>query len=172
MKKLAYIFYVIFAKHLPISDMRFFGGISKKIRGACGKRLFLKMGKNVNIERGVFFGFGCEIEIGDNSGIGRDCQIPQNVKIGKNVLMAPEVVIIAENHRFDRTDVPIRTQSTKRSPAVRISDDVWIGLRAVILPGVQVGRGAVIGAGAIVTKDVLPYSVVAGNPAKIIKMRK
>ena len=85
--------------------------------------------------------------------------------------MGPEVIILTENHRFERTDIPMRLQGRQELRPVAIHDDVWIGTRVIILPGVTVGRGAIIGAGAIVTKDIPEYAIVGGNPAKLIKYR-
>ena len=85
--------------------------------------------------------------------------------------MGPEVVIWTTNHRFDRIDIPIMQQGNRPSAPVWIGDDVWIGTRVIILPGVKVGNHAVIGAGAVVAKDVPPWAVVAGNPAEIIRYR-
>ncbi|MCB9159898.1 MAG: CatB-related O-acetyltransferase [Caldilineaceae bacterium] len=86
-------------------------------------------------------------------------------------MMAPDVTIVGENHRFDRLDLPMRLQGYQRFPPVRIEDDVWIGARAIILPGVTIGQGAIIGAGAVVTKDVPAYAVCAGNPARVLRLR-
>lgn len=87
-------------------------------------------------------------------------------------MMGPECVILTENHRFDSIDVPMIEQGYTGQEPVTIDDDVWIGRRVIILPGVHIHQGAIIGAGAVVTKDVQPFSVVAGNPARIIKMRE
>jgi maltose O-acetyltransferase len=97
--------------------------------------------------------------------------IPYDLKVGKDVMMGPYVVIIGDNHRFDNLDLPMRLQGTQEYPPVRIGDDVWIGARAIILPGLTIGNGAIIGAGSVVTKDVPPYAICAGNPAKIIRYR-
>lgn len=91
--------------------------------------------------------------------------------MGDDVRTGPEFAIITANHSFDNPDIPIRLQGKTKSPVV-IKDRVWIGMRVIILPGVTIGEGAVIGAGSIVTKDVKPYDIVAGNPARVIKNRK
>jgi len=171
-KGFVYVFYIVIAKNLPASTTRFFGGISKKIRAVCASILFEKCGSNINVEHGADFGSGGQLEIGDYSGIGVNCQVPFNIKIGKHVLMGPDVVVLSQNHRFDNLDQPIMFQGYVQYDPVVIQDDVWIGCRAVIMPGVKIGEGAIIGAAAVVTKDVTPYAVVGGNPAKIIKMRK
>lgn len=166
-----YLLYYCFARHLPIS-YRPYALFSKQIRYWICKHLFSECGKNVNIEHGADIGTGRHIKIGDNSGIGVNCWVRGPVEIGKDVMMGPEVIILTYNHRYDRLDIPMRLQGHMPAKKVVIEDDVWIGTRAIILPGVHIGKGSIIGAGAVVTKDVPPYAIVAGNPARIIKYRK
>ena len=85
--------------------------------------------------------------------------------------MGTDVTIITRNHRFDRTDIPMMEQGFEEERPVYIGNDVWIGDRVLILPGVHIGDGSIIAAGAVVTKDVPPYSIVAGVPAKKIRDR-
>jgi acetyltransferase-like isoleucine patch superfamily enzyme len=85
--------------------------------------------------------------------------------------MSPRVSIYAENHLFDDPELNIKEQGVKRE-FVKIEDDCWIAANTVILAGVTIGRGSVIAAGSVVTKDVPPYSIVGGVPAKVIKSRK
>ena len=94
-----------------------------------------------------------------------------SVTIGDHVMMGPECVLLSHNHRFDRLDIPMCQQGFSEEQPIHIGNDVWIGTRAIILPGVTVGAHSVVGAGAVVTKDVPPYAVVGGVPAKILKMR-
>ena len=164
--------YYSFARNLPPS-YAILGRPSKRFRAFICKQLFRATGNNVNVEHGAYFGSGRLIEIGDNSGIGADCHIPADIRIGKDVMMGPEVLIISrnQNHRIDRLDVPMRLQGYKESQPVVIEDDVWLGARVIVLPGIRIGRGAVIGAGAIVTKDVPPYAICVGNPARIVRFR-
>jgi maltose O-acetyltransferase len=129
------------------------------------------MGRNVNVEHGAYFGSGCLVEIGDNSGIGVDCHVPANIRIGNDVMMGPDVLIIGRNHRFDDVNIPMRLQRFKDAPPVVIEDDVWLGARVIILPGIRIGRGSIIGAGAVVTKDVPSFAICAGNPARVKKFR-
>lgn len=133
--------------------------------------LFEKIGLNVNIEHGAFFGDGNNIVIGNNSGIGVNCQISGPVQIGNDVLMGPEVIILTQNHRFDNLTTTIKSQGYFPKEKVTIKDNVWIGTRVIILPGVTINNGAIIGAGAVVTKDVPENAIVGGNPAKIIRFR-
>lgn len=176
MKFVRIIFYILYyyvTKHLPGSATPYMGRITKHLRYICCKSLFKKCGKNVNIERGASFGSGRLIKIGDNSGIGVNCVVPFDGEIGKNVMMGPEVVIISQNHKFDDIQVPMIQQGYSTHQAIVIEDDVWIGTRVIICPGVnKIGRGSVIGAGSVVTKYVPPYAVVVGNPAKVIRYRK
>lgn len=87
-------------------------------------------------------------------------------------MMGPDVVILSGGHVFDRTDIPMRLQGGKKSRPTVIGDDVWIGTRAIIMPGVRIGSGVIIGAGAVVTKDVPDYAIVGGVPAKVLRYRK
>lgn len=110
--------------------------------------------------------------IGSNTRIGRGSQINARggLHIGKYVRMGPLVMITTTDHRFDDVDMPIKSQGMTMSP-VRIEDDVWVGGQVSILAGVTVGSGAIIAAGAVVTKDIPPRAIVGGVPAKIIKYR-
>jgi maltose O-acetyltransferase len=133
--------------------------------------LFRHCGKNANIEHGAFFHSGRNVSVGDNSGIGIRANIAGSVTIGNDVMMGEDVVIITRNHKFNDVDVPMWRQGFKDEQPVVIHDDVWIGTRVIILPGVTVGKGAILAAGAVVTKDVPEYAIVGGNPASIIKYR-
>ena len=165
-KKIWYLLYTIFAMHLPVSRR---AKIFKKVRVFFAKRVIESCGKNVNIEKGATF--TPKLKIGDYSGVGIRCEMTGDITIGKYVMMGPEVIIYTQNHAFDRTDIPMMYQGGTAEKPVIIEDDVWIGRRVIIMGGVHIGKGSVIGAGAVVTKDVEPYSVVGGVPAKLIKKR-
>ena len=134
------------------------------------KKIAKNTGKNVNIEQYVVFGE--EFEIGDNSTVGFRSDLYGPVKIGRDVMLGPEVAIYTHNHRHDETDIPMIQQGYTEMKPVYIDDDVWIGRRVLIMPGVHIGTGAIIAAGSVVTKNVEPYSIVRGNPAKHIKYRR
>ncbi len=168
---MALVAYYLFARHLPASAHKF-GRWAQPVRRFICRRIFKYAGKKFNIEKGAYFGDGSEIEIGDYSGIGINCQTCGPIKIGNDVMMGPEVIILTQNHKFDRLDIPMWQQGFRPPEQVVIGDDVWIGSRAIILPGIRIGKGAIIGAGAVVTKDVPEYAVVGGNPGKVIKFRK
>jgi len=161
--------YYFFARHLPGSDVPYSMG-SKKIRRFFCKRMFANMGENVNIEHGVFFASGRDISIGNNSGIGINCRVAGPLEIGDDVMIAPNVSIFTQNHETENIHRPMRLQTAPKKK-VTIGNDVWIGANAILLPGVTVGNGAIVAAGAVVTKDVPDFAVVGGNPAKVIKIR-
>ena len=164
-----YALYYFAARHLPCSGLPYSLG-AKSIRKLCAKLMFEKCGKNVNIEHGAFFASGKGIEIGDNSGIGLNCRVAGPLVMGDDVMMAPGVTIVTQNHEVSDLSVPMRLQTAPKKK-VTIGNDVWIGTNAVIMPGVTIGNGVIIGAGAVVTKDVPDYAIVGGIPAKLIKFR-
>ena len=165
----AILTYDLIAVHLPASHQKWSFG-AKRLRAFCARHMLTSCGENVNVERHARFGRG--VTLGDRSGIGINASIGEQTHIGSDVMMGPDCVIYTRNHRFDRLDIPRREQGYGPVEPVEIGDDCWIGGRVTILPGVHVGNGAVIAAGAVVTKDVPPYAVVGGVPAKIIYNRK
>lgn len=137
------------------------------------------LGRNVTFSRGTIIACtgviahkGIGLEIGDFTGINAQSYIgcQGGVKIGSNVIMGPGVRIFSENHNFTDLETPIRLQGETRHGIV-IEDNCWIGSGTTILAGVRIGTGAIVAAGSIVTKDILPYSISAGIPAKILKKR-
>lgn len=155
---------------LPVS-YRPGGRVAKALRYALCKRIFKKCGKNVNIERRSFFGNGKDIEIGDNSGLGINSHIPNNTIIGSGVLMGPNVYIFDRNHAFDRVDIPIGQQGYKTGYQTIMEDDIWIGRGVTITPGRRIRKGSVVGACTLLCKDFPEYSVIGGNPSRLIKSR-
>jgi maltose O-acetyltransferase len=168
MKKISFLIYFTIADKLPISYNKF-GHISKKVRYILAKRFIAKCGSNVNFEKGA--NFGTDLEIGDNSGIGKNALITSGVKIGDYVMMGPDVVILTKSHLHEKLHLPMMLQGNDKINPVIIEDDVWIGQRVIILPGVSVRKGTIIGAGSVVTKSFPPFSIIGGNPAKLIKSR-
>jgi acetyltransferase-like isoleucine patch superfamily enzyme len=112
-----------------------------------------------------------DIVVGDYSFIGTNCTIYPKVRIGTYCLMAPDVKIVGADHKYDLVGMPICFSGREPLPETVIGDDVWIGTSAIILAGVTIGDGAIIAAGAVVTRDVPPFLIVGGNPAKPIKRR-
>ena len=109
-----------------------------------------------------------DVVIGDHTRIGLHNTIIGPVTIGSHVNLAQGITVTALNHNFEAPERRIDEQGVS-TQQVTIGDDIWIGANAVVLPGVTIGNHCVIAAGAVVTKDVPPHSLVAGVPAKIIK---
>lgn len=162
------LIYHLLGIHLP-GSYSYFGIVGRKIRGLCVKMIIDYCGTNVNIEKGARFGF--HISLGDNSGIGTNAEISDYVTIGNNVMMGRDCIIYTRNHAFSDLKIPMCIQGFSEPKPVVIDDDVWIGGRVTILPGVHIKTGSIIGAGAVVTKDVDAYTIVGGNPARFLKKR-
>lgn len=159
--------------------------ILKKIRMSFWK--FILKRKNVYIGKKVTFGRGTtfyaknNITIKDNVYIGKFCSLESDAIIGNNVLIGNQVGLIGKyDHNYKEIGKSIKDASwigdkeyswLGLNKKVIIEDDVWIGYGSIIFSGVKIGRGSIIAAGSVVTKDVKPYSIVAGVPAKIINMR-
>lgn len=141
----------------------------KSLRGYFAKLFLKSCGKDVNIEKKSRFSH--QTILGDRSGIGIGSHLYGPVKVGNDVMMGPECWIYTQNHATKNTDVSMCFQGFYPVQPVEIGNDVWIGGRVTILPGVKIGNGVIVGAGAVVTKDVPDFAVVAGNPAKIVKYR-
>ncbi len=159
-----------FARFLPASNKKYTKWCNFFRTKIC-RPLFLNAGKNINVEKNAFFGIGSKIIIGDNSGIGIDCKLQGKITLGQNIMMGPEVTFITSSHCHESIDVPMIKQGFSEEKPIIVNDDVWIGMRSIILPGVIIGKGVIIGAASVVTKNIPDYAVVGGNPARIIKHR-
>jgi len=168
-KKVIYFFYLILAKNLPSSYSRINFG-SKAIRGWFGSRILNNAGKNINIEKGAIF--SDQVDLGDNSGLGINSKLYGRVIIGCNVMMGPDCLVYTRNHNIEDVSVPMNVQGETQEMPVVIENDVWIGARVIILPGKRIGKGSVVGAGAVVSRDIPEFSVAVGNPIRIIRNRK
>jgi len=138
-------------------------------------RRIAKIGKGSNIHPTVILRQPERITIGQNCSINHNNIFQAGKRIatitlGNNVLTAANVMFIAYRHGYDNLNEPIMYQDCYDASIV-VGDDVWIGHGATILPGVNIGRGCIIGAGAIVNKDLPDYSIAVGVPAKVIKSR-
>ena len=175
------------------------GRIGKNLRYVAYKRFLISCGANVSIARGCTIRRLKNISFGKNVSIGLNAQIyaegDENTKviigdnlssnsnmminadcggyieIKNNVLLGPNTVIRASNHTYERLDIPIREQGHTAGRII-INDDVWLGANVVVLPNVNIGKGAIIAAGSVVTKDVAEYALVGGVPAIQMGTRK
>lgn len=137
---------------------------------------------NVKIGRRCFLGRASldtlggngRIEIGDGSIIYSQCELichhESTIRLGRGVLFTRGAAAVTGGHAFDNPAVPILSQGI-RTADITIEDDCWIGYRAVVLPGVRIGRSTVIGAGAVVAKDIPEKVVAAGVPARVVRSR-
>ncbi len=150
-------FLVKIALRIPINMLRMF---FYRMSG-------IKIGKNSHIWAGTFFNDPLKVTIGDNTLIGPDVTFLSwgGITIGNNVNISGYSFIISQSHDIDD---PMFCMIS--SPVI-IEDYVWIGTGAMILPGIHIGKGAVVGVGSIITKDVPAYTLVAGNPAREVKKR-
>lgn len=167
-RKIGALLYYTVAQHLPAS----YSGFKirqTQLRRFCGRLMLSHCGKHVNIERHAYF--SPKVSLGDYSGIGLNARIHGACEIGAYVMMGENCTIITRNHCHARTDIPMMQQGFEPEKPVQIGDGVWIGDNVTILPGVHIGNGCIIAAGAVVTQAVPAFSISAGVPAKVIKMR-
>jgi acetyltransferase-like isoleucine patch superfamily enzyme len=147
------------------------------VDGLCEQGLVF--GDNVTIREhsiiestGILRAPGEGLVVGNNVGISQHAFIGVRGKIviGDNVIMGPYVKIYAANHNFENPNLLIKDQGESRKGIV-IEEDCWLGAGCTILDGVHIGKGSVIAAGSVVTKDIPPFSIVGGVPGKVIKQR-
>lgn len=170
MKIIFLVIYYLIGIYLP--DIAFpFGRTFNAIRCFVLKRFLTRFGYGNEFDSQIYLGKGDDVEIGDNCQINTHCRLV-NVKIGNYVMIAPDVVFIPKLHRSESLTTPMSKQGVIDFPHTIVEDDVWIGYGVVIMPGLRIGKGSIIGAQAVVTRDVAPFTVVAGVPAKIIRSRR
>lgn len=146
-----------------------------------GKSSFMVAGRNLHIGLGTRLWAPKRLVIGDNVYIGKQVHIEANCEIGDFCLLANRVAIIGRHdHDFATIGFPVRYApwvgsdrfiNPHANEKAIIERDVWLGYGAIVLTGVTIGRGAIVAAGSVVTKDVQPYSIVAGIPARVIGQR-
>lgn len=170
MKSIKLLIYYLLCSKLPHSR---YVNISNRLRCWYVSKVLKIMdsGKKSYFENNIYIARAESVKIGKN------CQINENVfiqgaTIGDHVMIAPGVSILSSTHNYDRIDIPMTEQGEIKGLVPEIGDDVWIGRNVIVLPGVKVGKGVIIAAGAVVSKDIEDYCVVGGVPAKIIRKRK
>lgn len=168
---------VLHARHISVGRTLLLGdGVTIDALSVHG----IRMGNNVTIRAGariecygVLGQLGDGLRIGNNVGVGPGCfiQVRGPVVIGDNVIFGPSVSIFSENHESRDLDRFINEQGVTRR-GVTIEDGVWLGSRTIVLDGVTIGANSIIAAGSVVTRNVAPYSVVGGVPAKLLRDRR
>jgi acetyltransferase-like isoleucine patch superfamily enzyme len=158
-------------RRMALRGMLFLGGgvqlqIGPAARVTFGRWVWIGHGTKIRCHEG-------EVRIGDKTVLGQECTISayQHVSIGEQCIVADRVMLIDFDHNVAEVERPIRTQGIYKRD-VRVGNNVWIGYGAQILRGVSVGDNAIVGASAVVTKDVPANAVVAGTPARVIRMRE
>jgi acetyltransferase-like isoleucine patch superfamily enzyme len=146
------------------------GVIGISIRKKFLVKRFARYGENPCILEGFIVDNPSGLFIGDNFICNRNCHVNAGgtIRIGNNVMLGPGVKIWSVNHRFDDPSIPISKQGYEYAE-VNIGDDVWVGSNVFISPGVTIGTRCIIGACTVLTKSVEPFSLVVGNPGKVIK---
>ena len=130
----------------------------------------IPVGRKCRIMRKVYVGTGNNVIIGNHCRINENVRL-DNVKIGDHVMIARDSVILGKSHESSDVEIPMEQQGNKEQNQSIIEDDVWIGLRVIVLPGLKIRKGCIIGAGAVVTKDTEEFGVYGGVPAKLIRKR-
>jgi len=134
---------------------------------------WVKVGRDVHCQTSTtFWSPRRHIILGDHVGIGSHCKVLCDLRIGNKVLVADTVAFLnSDDHLYHKVGLAIWDSGRGDAGRVIVEDDVWIGLGAVVLTPVRIGRGAIVAAGSVVVKDVAPYSIVGGVPARLLKMR-
>lgn len=170
-RTIALLLYYGFAQFIP-SWPRFVSRFGFATRRGLAGRLFAECGPYLNLHARVSFGSGRQIHAANNVGIGQGTVFNGrgHVFLGPHLTMGPRCTFITGDHEV-RSRRPLREQDPIQKP-IRVSEDVYLGAHVILLPGVTLGDGAVVGAGSVVSHDVEPYSIVAGNPIRVIGHRE
>jgi len=168
MRYFVYFIYIAILRFTP-EIYRPYRAFFPWLRRICVSLFLEKCGKKITVKHNA--DISPHIEIGDYSELGTRCMIQSHIKIGNNVIMGPDVKIYSRNHKYSSLIIPIQFQG-KIQKYTKVGNDVWLGANVVILPGVEIGDHVIIGAGSIVTNNIPDWAVAAGNPAKVIKLRK
>jgi len=149
------------------------GPVGVFLRWGLYRLLFAKLESFAILYPGVYLTHSYGLRVGSRFSVNSGALIDARggIQIGNDVLVGPYAVINSSNHEHKQLDVPMTSLDQIMAP-VKIGDDVWIGAHAVVTGGVEIGSGAVIAAGAVVTRDVPPYAIVGGVPAAIVGDRR
>jgi maltose O-acetyltransferase len=131
----------------------------------------MPLDKNSKFEHGIYISDARQLKIGKHVRINENVFLQGSINVGNYVMIAPNVSIYSKTHIHNDINIPMVLSGETETKAVIIEDDVWIGINCTILPGIKIGKGAIIGAHSVVTKDVASYTIVGGVPAKLIRSR-
>lgn len=168
-KIFCYLIYRLVAKHIP-RDIPLMGNLGHLLRRVVCRPLFLESAEIVGVGQGVDFDNGCFIRMKECANIGDHASLGGNhgtITIGRHVMMGKQCIILCQNHKY-----LTEGYDGYEGKDVLIDDYAWLGHRVIVLPGVRIGRHAIIGAGSVVAKSIPDYSIAAGNPAVVKKFRQ
>ena len=171
LKITCYLLYSFLGKYLPehgtLGSLGIFGNWFRKV--LC-RPLFKESARNISVGKGADFGNGRNLIMKEHANIGPYALIGNSrgmVTIGRHVMMGHQCIVISQNHKY-----LAEGYDGFEGKDVFIDDYAWLGHRVTVLPGVHIGKHAIIGAAAVVTKDIPDYAIAVGNPAKVVKYRK
>lgn len=168
-RALCLLAYYGFARYLP--DSSFPGGkLATMFRGFLCRQFIAGAGEKIHVRSGAFLADGRHLYMADRASIGPGCRI-YGARLGYGVVIGPHCVFFKENRAADDLGKPVGAHGTTPTNIPVVEDLAWVGERALVLQGRRIGRGAIVGAGAVVTRDVPPYAIVGGNPARVIGHR-
>lgn len=168
-KVCCYLIYRLVAKHLP-DDLALVGRFGRALRRLVCRPLFLETEGVFTVGQGADFDTGANVVLRDCANLGPHVLISGSmatVTIGRHVMMGSQCIIVCQNHRY-----LAEGYDGYEGKDVVIDDHAWLGHRVTVLPGVRIGRHAIVGAGAVVSKSVPDYGIAVGNPARTVKVRK
>ena len=170
MHKLTLIIYYLFIQKLPHS--RLWGGFNSLRRSFVAKGLgIMPNDSNSKFENGIYISDARQLKIGKYVRINEHVFLQGKITIGDYVMIAPYAALYTNTHEHANVNTPMVMQGDTTTEEIVVENNAWIGRNVVILPGITIGEGAIVGANSVVTKDVTPYTVVGGVPAKVIKKR-
>jgi len=166
-KIICYLLYNTIVKHLP-DGLGSIGKVSCSLRRVVVRPLLKRPAKMFSVDAGADFGNGCCLELSEHTNIGPAFSLTGTgtLSFGEHIAMGRECMFITHNHKYLKEGY-----DGFEIKDIVVGDNVWFGHRVIVLSGVHIGDHAIIGAGAVVTKDVPAYAIVGGNPAKLIKFR-
>ena len=167
-KAVALVAYYGVARFLP-QQARPGGEFGRRIREVCCQALFAEAGDRLIVDPMVDFGRGRHVRLGNNSGLGKGSVILGPFVVGDDVMIGPELMVLTTTHHYDDGQGRVWDRGVEGFAPVVVGDGTWIGARVTLLPGVKLGRWCVIGAGAVVTRDIPDYGVAVGVPARVVR---
>ena len=170
-RTLLLLLYYGLLQHIPMQPFPGFR-IGYALRRQVLSRLLARCGQDIVVKSRCYVGNGSRLSVGSRSQLGQNARLNGQITIGDDVMMGPDVVMMSTSHDHRDVTLPMNSSPNPLDNPIILGDDIWVGTRAIILPGVEIGSHSIIGAGAVVSKSFPPYSVVGGVPARRIKDRR